>query len=52
MSDQEYFSHLYEIASNLNRELSLPAALRVSLEKTVQLLNLETGWIWLVQADI
>jgi DNA-binding CsgD family transcriptional regulator len=52
MSDKEYFSHLYEIASNLNREFSLPAALRVSLKKTVQLLNLETGWIWLVQADV
>jgi two-component system NarL family sensor kinase len=52
MSDKEYFSHLYEIASNLNREFSLPAALRVSLEKTVQLLNLETGWIWLVQTDV
>lgn len=52
MSDKEYFSHLYEIAGNLNREFSLPAALRVSLEKTVQLLNLETGWIWLVQADV
>lgn len=52
MSDKEYFSHLYEIASNLNKEFSLPNALRVSLEKTVQLLNLETGWIWLVQADI
>ncbi len=52
MSDKEYFSHLYEIAANLNREFSLPAALRVALEKTVQLLNLETGWIWLVQADV
>ena len=52
MSDKEYFSHLYEIASNLNREFSLPAALRVALEKTVQLLNLETGWIWLVQSDV
>jgi two-component system, NarL family, sensor kinase len=52
MSDKEYFSHLYEIAANLNREFSLPAALRVSLEKTVQLLNLETGWIWLVQPDV
>jgi len=52
MSDKEYFSHLYEIAANLNREFSLPAALRVSLEKTVQLLKLETGWIWLVQADV
>src|SRR6476660_4090470 len=52
MNDNQYFSHLYEIASTLNREFSLPAALRVSLEKTVQLLNLETGWIWLVQADV
>ena len=52
MSDKEYFSHLYEIASTLNREFSLPAALRVSLEKTVQLLNPETGWIWLVQTDV
>jgi DNA-binding NarL/FixJ family response regulator len=52
MTDSEYFSHLYEIARSLNQEFSLAAALRVSLEKTVQLLNLETGWIWLVQPDI
>lgn len=52
MSDKEYFSHLFEIASTLNKEFSLPAALRVSLEKTVQLLNLGTGWIWLVQTDV
>jgi len=52
MSDKEYFSHLYEIASHLNREFSLHAALRKSLEKTVELLNLETGWIWLVQPDV
>lgn len=52
MSDKEYFSHLYEIASNLNKEFSLHAALKISLEKTVQLLNLETGWIWLVQPGI
>src|ERR1043165_5720792 len=52
MSDKEYFSHLYEIASNLNKEFSLHAALKISLEKTVQLLNLETGWIWLVQPDV
>ncbi|MEP7253166.1 MAG: LuxR C-terminal-related transcriptional regulator [Ginsengibacter sp.] len=50
--DTEYFSHLYEIASNLNKEFSLPAALRISLQKTVELLKLETGWIWLVQPDI
>jgi two-component system, NarL family, sensor kinase len=52
MRDTEYFSHLYEIASDLNKEFSLHAALRKALEKTVQLLNLETGWIWLVQADV
>ncbi len=51
MGDKEYYSHLYEIASHLNREYSLPSALRKSLEKTVDLLALETGWIWLVQAD-
>jgi hypothetical protein len=39
MSDKEYFSHLYEIASNLNREFSLPAALSVSLKKTVQFVS-------------
>jgi two-component system, NarL family, sensor kinase len=52
MVHKDYFAHLYEIASSLNREFSLPAALGISLEKTVQLLNLETGWIWLVQADV
>ncbi len=52
MIDKEYFSHLYEIASNLNKEFSLAAALRISLQKTVQLLNLETGWIWLLQPDV
>lgn len=52
MTDKEYFSNLYEIASHLNRSFSLPSALRKALEKTVQLLNLETGWIWLVQSDV
>ncbi len=52
MSDKEYFSHLYEIASNLNKEFSLHAALSISLEKTVELLSLETGWIWLLQPDV
>src|SRR3970040_3092145 len=51
MTDIEYFSRLYEIASHLNREYSLPSALRKSVEKTVELLDLETGWIWLVQGD-
>lgn len=52
MSDKEYFSHLYKIASHLNKEFSLHSALRKSLEKTVELLDLETGWIWLVQKDV
>jgi len=50
MGAKEY-SQLYEIASHLNKEFSLPSALRKSLEKTVELLDLETGWIWLVQRD-
>ena len=51
MYDKEYFSALYEIASHLNKEFSLQAALHKALEKTVSLLDLETGWIWLVQSD-
>lgn len=51
MNDQEYFSRLYEIASHLNREFTLSAALRMSLQKTVELFNLETGWIWLTEPD-
>lgn len=42
---------MYEIASDLNREFSLHAALRNALEKTVNLLGLETGWIWLVEKN-
>ncbi|MGI9542589.1 MAG: LuxR C-terminal-related transcriptional regulator [Cyclobacteriaceae bacterium] len=52
MSDKEYFSHLYQIASHLNKEFSLHSALRKALEKTVELLNLETGWIWMVQEGV
>ncbi|MFC3199366.1 LuxR C-terminal-related transcriptional regulator [Parapedobacter deserti] len=52
MSDKEYFATLYEIARHLNQEFSLHAALRRSLEKTVELLGLETGWVWLVQPDV
>ena len=51
MKDKEYFSHLYEIASHMNKEFSLPSVLRKSLEKTVGILDLETGWIWLTEAD-
>ncbi|MEM8891883.1 MAG: LuxR C-terminal-related transcriptional regulator [Bacteroidota bacterium] len=51
MRDKEYFSHLYEIARHLNQEYSLQAALRKALHKTVSLMELETGWIWLIQKD-
>ena len=51
MNEKDYFSHLYEIASNLNKEFSLHSALRKSLEKTVELLDLETGWFWLTEPD-
>lgn len=51
MNDAIYFSHLYEIAQQLNRESSLPSALRRALEKIVALLQLDTGWVWLLQAD-
>jgi two-component system, NarL family, sensor kinase len=47
LNDSNYFSQLYQIASALNQEFSLKKA----LEKTVQLLGLETGWIWLMQGD-
>ena len=51
MEDKEYFSHLYEIANHLNKEYHLTSALRKSLEKTVDILDLETGWIWLTEPD-
>jgi DNA-binding CsgD family transcriptional regulator len=51
MNDNDYFSHLYDVASHLNKEFSLHSALRKSLEKTVEILELETGWIWLTEPD-
>ncbi len=51
MNDNDYFSHLYEIASHLNKEFSLHSALRKSLEKTVEILDIETGWFWLTEPD-
>ncbi|WP_340201755.1 LuxR C-terminal-related transcriptional regulator [Ascidiimonas sp. W6] len=51
MNDKDYFSHLYEIASHLNKEYSLGSALRKSLEKTVEILDVETGWFWLTEPD-
>lgn len=40
---------LFEIARQLNREYSLHAALQKVLQKTVDLLALQTGWIWLTE---
>lgn len=51
MKDKDYFSHLYDISSHLNKEFSIQAALRKSLEKTVEILGLETGWIWLTEPN-
>ncbi|PWL38941.1 hypothetical protein DKG77_11985 [Flagellimonas aquimarina] len=51
MNDKDYFLHLYEIASHLNKEFSLHSALRKSLEMTVEILDLETGWFWLTEPD-
>lgn len=51
MNDKDYFSHLYEIARHLNKAYSLNAALSKALEKTVEILNLETGWFWLTEPD-
>ena len=42
---------LNEIASALNQEVDLGAALRTALEKVAELLELRTGWIWLLQED-
>ncbi|WP_367392545.1 LuxR C-terminal-related transcriptional regulator [Lewinella sp. LCG006] len=51
MTEKTYYQALYEIARHLNQEFTLEAALRKALEKTVEILDLEGGWIWLVQAD-
>lgn len=51
MNDKDYFSHLYDIASHLNKAFSLHGVLRISLEKTAEILNVETGWIWLTEPD-
>ena len=51
MKDKDYFSHLYEIASHLNKEHALGAALRKALAKTVEILELETGWFWLTEQN-
>jgi DNA-binding CsgD family transcriptional regulator len=51
MNKKDNFFHLYEIASHLNKEFSLPSALRKSLEKTLEILDIDTGWIWLTEPD-
>ncbi len=51
MNDKDYFFHLYEIANHLNKEFSLHSALLKSLEKTVKILDLDTGWFWLTEPD-
>ncbi|MCW5516940.1 LuxR C-terminal-related transcriptional regulator [Muriicola sp. Z0-33] len=52
MNDKEYFFNLYELARQLNKEFSKPSALYKALEKIVEILNLETGWIWLAEKDL
>lgn len=42
---------LNEIASALNQEVDLSAALKTALEQVAKLLELRTGWIWLLQED-
>ena len=51
MSEKNHYSHLYEIACNLNKEYSLTSALSMALEKTTEILNVETGWIWLTESN-
>ena len=51
MIEKNYYTHLYQIASQLNKAYSLPSALNKALEKTVEILQVETGWIWLTEPD-
>lgn len=51
MTDTSYFEPLYEIARQLNQAFSLGTALRQALQKTVEVLELEGGWIWLLHPD-
>lgn len=51
MEDKDYFAYLYDMASHLNKEFSLHSTLRKSLEKTAEILDLETGWIWLTEPN-
>lgn len=51
MDNKDYFSQLYDIARHLNGEFSLHSILRKSLEKTAEILDMETGWIWLTEPN-
>ncbi|MDW3196556.1 MAG: LuxR C-terminal-related transcriptional regulator [Cytophagales bacterium] len=51
MIEESHHVHLYEIARLLNREYALPAALRSVLKKTVEIFEVESGWIWLTEPD-
>ena len=42
-------SVLNAIAESLNREVDLSRALKITLSQVVELFNLKTGWIWLLQ---
>ena len=42
---------LNEIASALNQEVDLTAALKTTLDKVAALLELRTGWIWLLHEE-
>ncbi len=49
MSEKEYYTRLYLLASHLNKAYSLGDLLQTTLEKTVELLGVKTGWIWLTE---
>lgn len=42
---------LHDIASALNEEIDLQAALHTALQKVAELLELRTGWIWLLRDE-
>ena len=44
-------SILNTIAEAMNREIDLRQALRTALAQAVGLLDLQTGWIWLLDED-
>lgn len=51
MDTKTYFEHLYKIASHLNKAFSLHTALKDALQQTAELLDMESGWIWLTEPD-